>query len=98
MGNILIITEIQKGAIREASYELASFAQKVAAASGREVKSVVIGSGVGEQLKEAGVSPRELHHIGVPDRFLEHASRKAVLELAGLSPERIAARIREYSS
>ncbi len=53
------------------------------------------GSGVAEALVEAGSSAGRLHHIGVPDRFLEHASRPAVLEKAGLSPERIAARVRE---
>ncbi len=40
--SILIVTEIQKGAIREASYELVAFAQKV----GGEYASLVIGSGV----------------------------------------------------
>jgi electron transfer flavoprotein alpha subunit len=49
MGNILIVTEIQKGAIREASYELAAVARSVAGGSGREVKSLVIGQGVGDQ-------------------------------------------------
>jgi electron transfer flavoprotein alpha subunit len=44
MGSILIVTEIQKGAVREASYELAAFAHKVA--GGRPVASLVIGSGV----------------------------------------------------
>jgi len=43
MGSILIVAEIQKGSIREASYELAAFANKL---GGREVKSLVIGSGV----------------------------------------------------
>ncbi len=33
MGNILIVAEIQGGQIREASYELAAFAQKVSGAS-----------------------------------------------------------------
>jgi electron transfer flavoprotein alpha subunit len=46
MGGILIVAEIQGGQIREASFELASYAQKVAAATGREVNSVVLGSGV----------------------------------------------------
>ena len=46
MASILIVTEIQKGKIREASFELAAFAQKVASASGREVKSLVMGQGV----------------------------------------------------
>jgi len=44
MGAILIVAEIQNGAIREASYELAALARKVAGS--REVKSLVIGSGV----------------------------------------------------
>jgi electron transfer flavoprotein alpha subunit len=44
MGNILIVAEIQKGAIRECSYELATVAQNL----GGTVKSVVIGSGVGD--------------------------------------------------
>ncbi|MCP5056605.1 MAG: electron transfer flavoprotein subunit alpha/FixB family protein [bacterium] len=42
MGNILIVTEIKDGVIREASYELAAFAQKL----GGDVKSLVIGSGI----------------------------------------------------
>ncbi len=42
MGTILIVTELKDGAIREASYELAAFAQKI----GGDVKSLVIGSGV----------------------------------------------------
>jgi electron transfer flavoprotein alpha subunit len=46
MGSILIVAEIQGGAIREASYELASFAQKLAGASGRSVNSLVAGKGV----------------------------------------------------
>ena len=56
MGSILIVAEIQKGAVREASYELAAFAQKVA--GGRTVHSLVIGSGVagaaGEFAKKGG--------------------------------------------
>jgi electron transfer flavoprotein alpha subunit len=46
MGNILIVTEIQNGRIREASFELASFAARLAQASGRGVKSLVAGNGV----------------------------------------------------
>ncbi len=45
MGNILIVTEIQNGAIREASLELAAVAQGLAESTGRSVKSLVIGSG-----------------------------------------------------
>ncbi len=40
--SILIVTEIQKGTIREASYELVAFAQKM----GGEYASLVIGSGI----------------------------------------------------
>jgi electron transfer flavoprotein alpha subunit len=42
MSNILIVSEIQNGSLREASYELASFAQKL----GGSVKSLVMGQGV----------------------------------------------------
>jgi len=46
MASILIVAEIQNGKIREASYELVSVAQKLAAATGRDVKSLVAGRGV----------------------------------------------------
>ena len=42
MGSILLVAEIQKGAIREASYELVAFAKKL----GGDVHGVVIGSGI----------------------------------------------------
>jgi electron transfer flavoprotein alpha subunit len=48
MGSILIVTEIQGGRIREASFELAAVAQSVAQQSGRDVCSLVLGSGIGE--------------------------------------------------
>ena len=44
MGTTLIVAEIQKGAIREASFELVTIANGL----GGDVKSVVIGSGVGD--------------------------------------------------
>jgi electron transfer flavoprotein alpha subunit len=46
MGAILIVAELQNGTIREASYELASFAHKIA--GDRPVKSVVLGQGVSD--------------------------------------------------
>jgi len=52
MGNILIVAELQAGKIREASYELVSFARQVAEAGGREVKSIVIGSGAADAAAE----------------------------------------------
>jgi len=48
MGNVLVVTEVSNGAIREASRELVTIARSVAEASGREVKSLVIGSGIGD--------------------------------------------------
>ncbi|MCA9512954.1 MAG: electron transfer flavoprotein subunit alpha/FixB family protein [Myxococcota bacterium] len=44
MGTILIVAEVANGKIREASYELITLAGKI----GGDVKSVVIGSGVGD--------------------------------------------------
>ncbi len=52
MGNILVVAEIQGGEIREASYELASFANALAATSGRGVKSLVVGSDVSSAAEE----------------------------------------------
>jgi electron transfer flavoprotein alpha subunit len=46
MSTILIVTEIQNGAIREASFELASIAHKLAGESGATVKSLVAGKGI----------------------------------------------------
>jgi len=56
------------------------------------------GSAVSEALVEAGASAGQLFHMGIPDRFLEHASRAAVLERAGLSPAQIEAKVRELLS
>lgn len=46
MGTILIVAEIQNGQIREASFELATVAAKVAADTGRDVSSLVLGKDV----------------------------------------------------
>lgn len=57
MGSILLVAEIQKGKLRESSLELASFARKIGEATGREVKSLVIGqgaSGIAEELSKKG--------------------------------------------
>jgi electron transfer flavoprotein alpha subunit len=48
MGTILVVAEIQKGRVREASLELVAVARRVAEAQGGQVKSVVIGSGIGD--------------------------------------------------
>jgi len=53
MGNILIVAELTPtGGIRESSYELVAMARKLAEASGRGIKSVVFGSGVGDVASE----------------------------------------------
>jgi len=46
MSTVLIVAEIQNGAIRESSYELAAFAQKIASETGGSVKGLVAGQGV----------------------------------------------------
>ncbi len=46
MGSILIVAEIQGGQIRESSFELAAYAQKISAATGREITSLVLGKDV----------------------------------------------------
>ncbi len=46
MGSILIVAEIQGGQIRESSFELVTYAQKIAAATGREIASLVLGKDV----------------------------------------------------
>jgi electron transfer flavoprotein alpha subunit len=52
MPGILIVAEIVSGKIREASFELASVAERVAAGSGRAVKSLVAGKGIGPLAEE----------------------------------------------
>mgnify|MGYP000155968413 CR=1 FL=1 len=49
MGTILVVAEIQKGAIRDASYELVAAARGI---EGAEVNGLVIGSGVGDLASE----------------------------------------------
>jgi len=52
MGTILVVAEIQKGAIREASYELVAVARGLAESGGHDVNGLVIGSGVGDLASE----------------------------------------------
>jgi electron transfer flavoprotein alpha subunit len=52
MSAILIVAEIVNGKIREASYELASVAERVASGTGRAVKSLVAGKGIGSLAEE----------------------------------------------
>ena len=64
MASVLIVSELQKGALRESSYELAAFAQKLAGSTGRDVKSLVMGSGVsGEAEALAGRGGGEVYLV-----------------------------------
>jgi electron transfer flavoprotein alpha subunit len=57
MGGILIVAEIQAGQIRECSFELVTYAHQIAAATGRELNSVVLGkdaSGLAESFAKKG--------------------------------------------
>jgi 1-deoxy-D-xylulose-5-phosphate synthase len=50
------------------------------------------GSAVGECLAAAGIR-RALHHIGIPDQFIEHGSREDCLRRAGLDSASLVARV-----
>ena len=52
------------------------------------------GSAVLEFLSQEGLDPRKLHRIGIPDSFVEHDSRSALLASLGLNGEGIAAKVR----
>jgi electron transfer flavoprotein alpha subunit len=76
MGSILLVAEVQNGRIREASFELVSFARKIAEASGREVRSLVLGKNVGDLAKE--VAARGGGDVSVVDQdLLENYSADA---------------------
>jgi len=87
MGSILIVAEIQKGAIREASYELASFAHKIAA--GREIRSLVMGSGIAGEAesfaKKGGGSVYAADHEGLANYNVDgwNAAIRAAVEASG---------------
>jgi len=89
MGSILIVTEIQNGQIREASYELANIAQGVAKASGRDVKSLVIGQDVSsladEFSKRGGGSVYTAEHEALANYGAEAyaAAIRAAIEASG---------------
>ncbi len=52
------------------------------------------GSGVHEFFQEAGLTVGSLHHLGIPDHFVTHGSPGQLLEDVGLSPARVADRVR----
>lgn len=54
MSSILVVTEVNKGAFRKASYEVVSEARKLADAQGGSVSALVIGSGIESLAAELG--------------------------------------------
>jgi electron transfer flavoprotein alpha subunit len=57
MASILVVAEVQNGKVRESSYELVSFARRIAKAQGAEVRSLVAGKGAqaaAEELAKKG--------------------------------------------
>jgi len=88
MGSILIVTEIQGGQIREASYELAAFANEVAGATARDVHSLVVGKGVEALADEFSKKGGGTVHLVEGDVFANHnaeaetAAIKAAIEAA----------------
>jgi 1-deoxy-D-xylulose-5-phosphate synthase len=55
------------------------------------------GSAVLEMLEQHGALRGNVKRLGIPDRFLPHAPRARQLELVGLTPENIAAIVREWT-
>ena len=89
MGSILVVAEIQGGKIREASFELASIAQKLAAAGGHQVKSLVTGKGIAAQAedfaKKGGGDVYAADHEALANYCVESASRaiRAAVDASG---------------
>jgi len=89
MATILIVAEIQGGKIREASFELASFAQKIAAAGGHQVKSLLAGKGVAalaeELAKKGGGDVYAADHESLASYCVATASRaiRAAVDASG---------------
>ena len=52
MSSILVVAEVQNGRVRESSYELVSFARRIAKAQGSEVRSLVAGKGASATAEE----------------------------------------------
>jgi electron transfer flavoprotein alpha subunit len=85
MGSILIVTEIQAGRIREASYELAAFAQEI----GGDIHSLVCGKGVDALADEFSKKGGGTVHVADADVFENYnaeatnAAIKAAIEATG---------------
>jgi len=91
MGNILLVAEIQKGKLREASLELVAFARKVGAATGRDVKCLVMGQGVqaaAEELaKKGGAEVYVAEHELLANYNVDAAHAAVKAAVAAASPD-----------
>jgi len=89
MGSILIVAEIQNGKVREASFELASIAQRVASTSGREVHGLVYGQGVDAQAEAFAKKGGGTVHVVDSELVAHHNAEaaniviKAAIEASG---------------
>ena len=89
MGSILIVAEIQGGQIREASYELATFANAVGSATGRDIHSLVVGGSADALADEFSKKGGGTVHLVEGDVFENHnaeamtAATKAAIEASG---------------
>ena len=91
MGSILLVAEIQKGKVREASLELVAFARRIGEATGREVKSLVMGRGVqasAEELaKQGGGEVYVAEHELLASYNLDSAHAAVKAAVAAASPD-----------
>lgn len=88
MGTILVVAEVQKGAIRDASYELVAFARKLADAGSHEVNGLVIGSGTSElasQFASKGAGKTFLLDDGAAESYTVDIWSKAIKAAAEAS-------------
>ena len=89
MGSILIVAEIQGGQIREASYELATFANTVGSATGRDIHSLVVGGNAEALADEFAKKGGGTVHLVEGDVFDNHnaeattAAITAAIEASG---------------
>ena len=93
MGSILVVAEIQKGKVREASLELVAFARRIGEATGREVKSLLMGRGVqasAEELaKQGGGEVFLADHELLANYNLDAAHAAVKAAVAAASPDLI---------
>jgi len=53
------------------------------------------GEEINDTLSRIGFGGGAIHHLGIPDIFIEHGSRKELLDEIGLSPAKISAFVKK---